>query len=237
MEDRRPRLHQARHGHEPPSHLGVPLGHAEHPVDIAARDPHRPGRVALHLGIGEVGPGGQLPRGRDRGQGALEGTSGQVVAALGQSCSQRERLLRGHAHALAVDRVEGAHGVAGHDQPLGHPGEQVVAAPDAGRVSVGCHRAQRLGGAHDVHRPVRQQLLGHREHPLAGRLVREGMLGAHHREGPGPALAPEQRDAEVAARARGPRSRTAGRRPAVSRWSVWLAYRTRTAIRSSAGRS
>jgi hypothetical protein len=61
--------------------------------------------------------------------------------------AQGERLQRGHAHALAVDRVEAGYRVAHHQQAVWVAVQPFVAVPDAGREAEGDRVVQRLGVA------------------------------------------------------------------------------------------
>ena len=109
VEQRRTRCHQPGHSHEPTRHFGVALGHGEHPVHIASCNPHRAGRLALDLGVDQVGSGREIPGGRDGLRRRLEHALGDVVRAGRERGTQRERLLGRHGHPLAVNGIERTH--------------------------------------------------------------------------------------------------------------------------------
>jgi hypothetical protein len=72
--------------------------------------------------------------------------------------AQRQRLQRGDAHALAVDRVEAAHRITHHQQPVGEAAQPLVPVADARREAEGDRVVQRLGVADrlvDVREPKR----------------------------------------------------------------------------------
>jgi hypothetical protein len=59
--------------------------------------------------------------------------------------AQDQRLDRGHAHTLPVDRVEAGYRVAYHQQPVWEAGQPLVVVPDAGREAEGDRVVERLG--------------------------------------------------------------------------------------------
>ena len=75
-----------------------------------------------------------------------------------QVAAQGERLQRGHAHALAVDRVEAAHRITDGEESGGEAVQQFVAVSDAGGEAEADRVIQRLGVADrlvDVGEPKR----------------------------------------------------------------------------------
>ena len=117
--------------------------------------------------------------------------------------AQGERLERGHAHALAVDRVEAAHRITDHEEAGGEAVLPFVAVSDAGREAEGDRVIQRLGVADrlvDVGEPKRpgeiEEAVG-----VGGRVVTEDAGQRQHPpiafeplEGPGPRMLGRRRD-------------------------------------------
>src|SRR5213083_644483 len=73
-----------------------------------------------------------------------------LAGALGEQSAQRACFLRGHAHSLAPDRVEPAHGVAEQQEAGRERLEPLVVAVNALRKTVADDVAQALGGSNRV---------------------------------------------------------------------------------------
>src|ERR1700737_4601854 len=88
--------------------------------------------------MGEIGHGGQCPRGLDQRSGLGEEGRSQaskrvrLVGPLLEESVEARGFLRGFTHALAVDRVEAAYRVAGGQQPARYFFELVEMPSDAG---------------------------------------------------------------------------------------------------------
>ena len=209
------------------------------PGDVGADQPGLEGSPALDAGEDRSPPaamshGTSTTRARSRNK-----RRGCRLDAPLEMAAQRERLQRGHAHALPVDRVEAAHRVAHHEQPVREAAQSLVAVPDAGREAEGDRVVERLGvadGLVDVGEPQRPgeveeavgvgrrvvaQDAGQRHHPPVAfqRLQRPGprMLG---RRG----VQDRQVAAEGVGRAAG---RSGSRSPARSGPAPWPAARSR----------
>ena len=89
------------------------------PGQVGVDEPHFRRPRAGHLGEGQVGAHGDVPGDIDDRGDVLEEARRSPGGARADVPPQRQRLHRGHGHALPVDRVERAHGVAGHQQPGG----------------------------------------------------------------------------------------------------------------------
>ena len=180
----------------------VVLGDGVEATHVAIDRPHGHGPAATHLGQCEVRARRQPPGVVGRGPGGREEALHQPVVADADAVAQRDGVGGGDGHALAVERVEGADGVADGQQP----GRDAVITPAVtSRERVGGHRAERLGvedGARDVRRgdgaqELRKALLvggrpvggvrsrrasGSRRHPPARRgRARAGGRGARRR--------------------------------------------------------
>ena len=96
------------HGDERAGDRGIALGDRPQPAQVGVDGAYPQWSRARDGGQGEVGAGGQRPRvvdGRARGG---EEAAGEVVLAVHQAVTQRQRLGGGDRHALPVDRVERA---------------------------------------------------------------------------------------------------------------------------------
>jgi hypothetical protein len=96
------------------------------------------------LGQAEVAADGHVPRHVDQAGDVAE-VAARLRNAAGRQLAQCEGFERGDGHALPVDGVERADGVAGDQQLLREAAQPLVAAADAGREP-DCDRVvQRLG--------------------------------------------------------------------------------------------
>jgi hypothetical protein len=105
------------------------------------------GSSARDAGEDEVAAGRHVPGHIDHLGEAAEEAAGLRLGAALKVASPGQGLDRGHAHALAVDRVEVGDRVAQHQQAVGEAVQPLVAVPDAGREAEGDRVVQRFGVA------------------------------------------------------------------------------------------
>ena len=156
---------------------------ADIPVDEAQ---HRRART-LHLRMAEIIADRDVPGNIDGLRRGLEKALRERRWPSAQALLQDHRLLRGHRHALAVDRVEAADCIAEHQITLREAREPLVTPAQAGDVAIADVVGQRLCPGDDI-----VDFLGrHRrevcEEPriVIGRVVAEETADA---DGPGIAL-------------------------------------------------
>jgi hypothetical protein len=119
---------------------------ADVPIDEAL---HRRAR-APYLGVTQVVANRNVPWRIHDLRGAPEETPCEVVGALPQTPLQRDRFLRRDRHALAVDRIEAANGVAEHQIAFRKICEPFIAPAQVGSVAVGDQIGQRLRPGDDI---------------------------------------------------------------------------------------
>src|SRR5215213_2461755 len=102
------------------------------PGQVGADQPDLEGSMALDAGEDQVAAGRDVPWHVDQAAEVAEERAWLRLGAALQVAAQAERLEGGHAHALAVDRVEAGDRVAHHQQAVREAVQSFVAVPDAG---------------------------------------------------------------------------------------------------------